>query len=246
MMMSWRSAETVSGRILRLPLRLIPRGLVVPVFGGPNCGLQWVVGSGTHGCWLGTYEGTKPKRLAEALGPGKVFYDLGANVGYYTLLASRIVGAEGKVVSVEPLPRNVAFLRRHVDLNGCGNVQIIELAVSDRVGTAHFSGGAHPSMAQLLRHGALTVQTGMIDSLVREMQVPPPDVIKMDIEGAEARAIKGGWETLARHHPLLFLSTHGEEIHRESCSLLRELGYELEALDGGAPDRASELLAKAS
>ena len=113
----WLSNETRLGRLLRLPLRLLPAGAVVPILSGPLRGRRWVVGAGPHGYWLGTYEADKQRLLQTLLREGDCFFDVGANVGFFTLLASALVGRSGRVVAFEPLPQNLAFLRRHLLLN---------------------------------------------------------------------------------------------------------------------------------
>src|SRR6266568_1109680 len=77
-----------TGRILRTFLRLVPREMVVPVLQGRLRGARWIVGSSTHGCWLGTYESPKQHAFAAALRPGDLVVDAGANAGFYTLLAA--------------------------------------------------------------------------------------------------------------------------------------------------------------
>jgi hypothetical protein len=82
----------LAGRLLRAPLELLPKGLTVRVLQGPARGMKWVVGSGTHGCWLGSYEYSKQRLLRRLIRPGDVVYDVGANVGFYTLLLLRELG----------------------------------------------------------------------------------------------------------------------------------------------------------
>ena len=96
---------------MRWPLRLAPRGRAVPILFGPARGLRWVVGVGLHGCWLGTYEWHKQRRFAREIKPGEVFFDIGANTGFYTLLAAKRTGTGGIVHAFEPNPRNLAPLR---------------------------------------------------------------------------------------------------------------------------------------
>src|SRR6266436_706615 len=122
------------GRVLRWPLQWIPQDAVVPILQGPCAGMRWIVGSSTHGCWLGSYEYEKRKLFEELVGPGDVVYDIGAHVGFYTLLASVLVGHTGRVVAFEPSPRNLAYLRRHLAMNRLNNVTVVEGAVYDHDG----------------------------------------------------------------------------------------------------------------
>ena len=84
--------QSFLGRLLRLPLRLIPKGMILPILQGRMRGKKWVVGAGEHGYWLGSYELEKRKAFERIITPGSVVYDIGANVGYFSLLASVLVG----------------------------------------------------------------------------------------------------------------------------------------------------------
>ena len=90
------------GKLVRVPLRLIPRSTVLPILQGPGRGLRWIVGSYNHGCWLGSYEYEKQLALRELVHAGDVVYDLGAHVGYFSIILSRLVGPTGMVYSFEP------------------------------------------------------------------------------------------------------------------------------------------------
>src|SRR5258708_40084915 len=105
------------GRALRLPLRLLPAGMVVPVVQGPLRGMYWVVGSYNHGCWLGSYEQPAQQIFRKLIHEGSVVYDIGANVGFFTLLASKLSGRSGKVYAFEPVSQNRQMLQSHLELN---------------------------------------------------------------------------------------------------------------------------------
>src|SRR5262249_52878254 len=129
------------GKILRLPLRLIPRNTEVRILQGPLRGKKWIAGSSVHGCWLGSWEYSKQKIFAATVRPGSVVFDIGAHVGFYSLLSSVLVGPEGQVFSFEPVPENLVSLRRHLSLNGVQNCTVLPFAVSDSSGTAQFTLG---------------------------------------------------------------------------------------------------------
>lgn len=229
--------ETFAGKIVRFPFRVLPRDIAVPILQGPLRGKKWIVGAHLHGCWLGSYEWEMQKRVAKELKPGCVFYDLGANVGFYTLLAATLVD-HGRVFAMEPLATNVGYLRRHLKLNGIRNVEVLELAVSDIVGTAQFEAEETRAMGRIGTGGRIQVQTSTLDALLQDGRVAPPDIIKMDIEGAEFLALLGASECFSRHRPKLFLATHGRNVHRECCQLLDSWGYEYRYLSRDSEDRA--------
>ncbi len=130
------SDQSFAGKFFRYPLRLIPSTMRLPILQGTLKGKQWIVGSGQHGCWLGSYEHDKQQLLAKSIAAGSVVFDLGSHAGFYTLLASSLVGPKGKVVAFEPMPQNLSYLKEHLRLNQITNVTVIEAAVSDRNGTA--------------------------------------------------------------------------------------------------------------
>jgi FkbM family methyltransferase len=236
------SNETALGRIARLPLALVPREWVVPILQGPLRGKRWIAGSAVHSCWLGSYEHKKQKRISEEVGRGSVFYDVGANVGIYSLLSSQLVGS-GKVYAFEPVPRNLAYLRRHLKLNNVDNVEVLALAICDVTGQANFEVETTGLMGQLTEGGSVTVSTATLDSLIENGSVAPPDVIKMDIEGAELLALRGASFIFEWYRPVLFLATHGCAVERECRELLATWGYQIEEIGQDSYDR-KELLAK--
>jgi FkbM family methyltransferase len=183
--------------------------------------------------WVGTYESEKAQLLVRHVKPGGTFYDVGANVGFYTLLASRLLGPTGRVIAFEPSPRNLGFLRHHLVLNSATNVEVLDLAISDSEGVTQFSVGDDPKKSKItaaadIAAGDITVRTTTLDRLMGEL--PPPDLIEMDIEGAEYAALCGAEQLLRRSSPAIFLSTHGQDVHKACCELLCTLGYKLQAI----------------
>lgn len=237
------SNKSFLGKALRFPLQLIPAETVVPVLQGRLRGKKWIVGSSHHGCWLGSYEDTKRRYFERTLKQGSIVYDIGANVGFYTLLASVLVGTTGKVFAFEPAPRNLRYLRAHLRLNLVENVRTIEAAVSDRVGVAHFDEASGPCTGRLAEGGELLVRTVSVDELFSIGELPPANFIKVNVEGSEARVLRGAKNMLSVHRPTIFLATHGKETHAECCQLLRSLGYRLEPLGGTSLEETDEVTA---
>lgn len=230
------------GRLIRLPLRLVPPMTPMRILSGPLAGMRWLSTAAPHGCWLGIYERELQRLLATTLRPGEVFFDVGANVGYFSLLGSARVGSAGRVVAIEPLPRNLELLRAHLAMNAIGNVTVVAAAAGDRPGTASFDAQGSPSMGRLAESGE-PVPIVTLDGLVASGSVPAPHVIKMDIEGAESRAVEGARWLLLEHKPALFLSTHGHRQHEACCSMLEQLGYRVRLRRDGRGDGQYEIVA---
>jgi FkbM family methyltransferase len=193
---------------------------------------------------MGIYEYRKQLVFASQIPRGSVVYDVGAHVGFYTLLASRLVGPTGRVVSFEPLPRNVTYLRQHLALNRTTNVQVIEAAVADQDGVLTFAERGSSYMGRLERGGQQQVSTVYLDGLLEHRAIPPPNYLKIDIEGGEVRALNGGLEMLRRYRPTLFLATHGSGPHRECVTLLQNQGYTVKPLIGHDLANTDELVAR--
>jgi FkbM family methyltransferase len=248
----WRMANfhpgSAFGGLVRLPLKLIPKGTAIPVLRGPMKGLRWISDSSNATCWIGAYESEKQRAFCEYLKPGQVFFDLGANVGFYALLASRLVGDGGRIVAFEPAKRNIPYLRRHLAMNDVGNCEVIEAAVSSEEGTAFFEVSTLPVTGHISRTRAESdyeVATVTLDRLFQRGMIPGPQVIKCDIEGGEYEALLGAREILRKCRPLIFLATHGAEVHGRCCQLLRDLGYHLEGLTKDADvESTDELVAQ--
>jgi FkbM family methyltransferase len=191
-------------RLVRLPLQLVPAGTVVPILTGPARGSLWIVGTLTHGCWLGTYERRTQAQLVYGLRPGDVAYDVGANAGFFTLLMSKLVGPAGRVHAFEPHPRNLENLHRHLALNNVANVTVHPVAVGDKTGKATFHCSDDSATGRLARGGELTVDCVALDDL----DIPPPNTVKMDIEGGEGLALCGMTRILRTARPFLVVEGH--------------------------------------
>jgi FkbM family methyltransferase len=226
-----KANRTWVGRAIRSPLALLPKDAVVPIVQGPLRGKKWIVGSCIHSCWLGSYEVAEAAHMANMVKPGSVFFDVGAQAGYHTLLASQLVGRHGLVFAFEPVPTNAANIRRHLALNAVRNVVVVEGAVSDVDGTALFDSGVNLMSGHLCGMGTLSVRSLTLDHEIERGALPEPDFIKIDVEGAEAQVLLGAQNLLASRHPRLFIETHQwipgcESSYRDCCRILEDLHYE--------------------
>lgn len=189
--------------------------------------------------------------LPRIIAPGMTFVDVGANLGYFSLLAAQMVGETGTVVAIEPGERNCRLLYRSVVRNRLRNVQLHPYAISDRRETlVYLAQGSNGTIAPLDADtggpaGGRLVPAIPLDDLVAGLD--RVDVIKLDVEGAEARVLRGAAATLARHRPLVvseFSPLLLEQVSGVSgdvyLSQLLDLGYQLSVVD---PDGAGELIA---
>lgn len=148
--------------------------------------------------------------ITSTLRPGNVFLDIGANVGFFSLVASGIVGDAGQVHAFEPLPNLAKLLRRTVAANDVKNLVIVEAAVGRSVGMVSIAAMADSAYSHLVdganqidnRHGKwrhVSVRAVTVDDYVANVVGRLPRLIKMDIEGSEIEAIEGAKEVLS--HP---------------------------------------------
>lgn len=231
------------GKLLRLPLNLIPKGMVIPVLQGKLRGKKWIVGASVHGCWLGCYEQDKQLLFTKTITKESVVYDIGANVGFYTLLASHIIGEKGKTIAFEPFHRNLCYLKKHLQLNKCNNVAVIEAAVNEQGGVAFFEEGTSSSTGRISEKGSIKIETVKIDTLVSQGKIPPPDFIKIDVEGSELLVLRGAKSMLTHYYPTIFLATHGTNVHKECCDFLESIGYKLQSINKKDIKETDEILA---
>lgn len=198
---------------------------------GAGEGLRFNCGHGPISFVLGTHELGTQRAFEMLVRPGITFYDVGANVGFYCVIVGRLVGSAGRVIAFEPLDDNVRWIEHNARLNGFTNVEARREALGDKDGEASFLVSASSGWGKLAGVGAppsrmvddVTVTLRRLDTLVSEGTIPPPDLIKIDIEGAEADFLRGGVNTLRRWRPILIVDLHG--TNAPIAALLEDLGY---------------------
>jgi FkbM family methyltransferase len=172
---------------------------------------------------------------------GGFFVDIGANFGLHTLLGCELVGATGRVIAVEPVPANLRLLRRNVDLNGYfDRCEIADLALNDG-GCNNVEMSVEPglSLAATLKSNRYSqkvqVKAGAYDQLISS-KFPVPNLVKIDVEGAEHEVLKGATMLLKHGAPLL-IEVHRYELgefgssSEQLSSYLASYGYREERLD---------------
>jgi FkbM family methyltransferase len=199
--------------------------------------------------WLGTYEPELQTAIAELIQPGMVVYDVGANVGYISLLLAHQAGPAGHAFAFEALPDNVARLRQNVALNQLDSrVTIVPAAVvetsrpvrflvgpSDDMGKAEGSAGRQ----EIAYSQAIEVPGLSLDDFVYAQGNPPPQAVKLDIEGGEVLALPGMRRLLQTARPLALIELHGPEAARAAWDGLQAAGYRICRLQRGFPEVAA-------
>ena len=194
--------------------------------------------------WLGTYEPDLQRAIQELVQSGQTAYDVGANVGYVTLLLARQVGRQGAVIAFEPFPANVERLKQnlsaHADL---ARMEVVAAAVVEAAQTVSFLVGASDDTGRVVASAAeapspgnlLAVRGVALDELVFEQGYPPPQVVKIDIEGGEVAALRGMRRLLHQVRPLVLLETHTQACTEAAWQLLTQAGYRLCWMRKGYP-----------
>lgn len=193
---------------------------------GPLQGCRWTLFSGIRFI-RGDFEPTKTEAILQNLHPGDVFWDIGANVGHFSVLASRTVGPAGSVISIEPSPVNLAFLRRNLKLNRCGNVSVHAVAAAAESASLRLDTQSGRGTHHIDPTGDTVVRAESIDGLIGA-GAPPPSFVKIDVEGFEESVLAGMTECLRKHQPKLMVAVHSESLERSTISMLSEFGYRVQ------------------
>lgn len=234
-----RAARTARGnRLVAAALgplvnRMVPsEPTPVTVKSGPARGLKVVIQPREEKFyWAGTHEPRVQDTLVEVLKPGATFWDIGAHCGFFTALASRLVGEAGRVVSFEPCPANRARLVACVEMNGLQNVEVRDVAVAGHDGEVSMKPISTSTTWRIV-----PAESGADDNAVTARRLdglspglPVPDLVKIDVEGAELSVLEGASELLAGRRPPLLIEFHSEQGVTEARELLT--GYSLAEIE---------------
>ena len=195
----------------------------------------------------GIFEEFEISLFSSVLKKGFTVFDIGANVGYYTLLAASKVGELGQVYAFEPEQENFEILNKNITLNGYHNVKLMKYAVSDENGHVEMSLSTdnmgdhrtHKSENAVEGRHSYQVKAVALDSLFED-EATFPDVIKMDIQGFEYFALQGMKELINRTSSLILLSefwpygmsvASGEDSPRLFCEILKSSGFKVFQID---------------
>jgi FkbM family methyltransferase len=186
---------------------------------------------------LGETEKTCQAIVAEKLRPGDVFYDLGANIGFFSLLAARVAGPTGKVFSFEPDIQIAERLRRNATHNDLSNIAIVEMGVWSASGSVNFvsadSSSPDRGVGTFLPNNAaapgIPTRCVSLDDFIQS--APPPNAIKCDVEGAEVEVFLGAGNLLITHHPWIVCELHSRANDQAWRALVGRFGYSFESVD---------------
>lgn len=192
------------------------------------------------GIMRGVAELPVQEALRRSVAPGMTVYDIGADIGFFSLLSARLTGADGRVEAFEPVPDSAEAIRANARLNGFGNIGVHEVAVGDREYTETLLVPADRSWSHLADRGThpdtrrrYEVEVIQLDERIDRGILPPPDVLKLDVEGSEGAVLRGLGRTLRSRPVVIVCELH--ETNAEVCGLLSDMGYAVENLEGTAP-----------
>ncbi|MGC1415971.1 MAG: FkbM family methyltransferase [Candidatus Acidiferrum sp.] len=214
--------------------KLVPRDSLAwaQVQSGPAQGLWLHLNPRTGSTYFeGGCEPEVQEAVQQHLRPGMTFYDVGANIGFFSLLAARLVGKDGRVVAFEADPEIAARLREHVARNEFGWITVEEKAVCAGSGTVFFA-RIDPAISPDRGLGHVvstssgdTVQVSAVSLDDYTRTQPAPDFIKCDVEGAEVEVFRGAMRLLKEKRPGIICEMHTEENRRILLEEFSRLGY---------------------
>ena len=236
---------TASSAWLRGALaRILPNhGIVMPIAGGPLFGRLLCADFSRRPQYLfGTYERAMVRAIRDNLFPGQVAYDVGANIGYMALVMSQRVGPSGHVIAFEPSPRAQRLLSANATRNPGLRFEAFQLALADRTGHEVFSDFSYDLVSRLGDHAAeypdaelVTVPVETLDHLLSAGRLPKPDFVKLDVEGAEGRVVRGMLGIVRDCRPLILAELHEADAAGETTELLLAEGYTSSVVSSSAP-----------
>ncbi len=218
----------------------VMRNRDVTIARGVGAGLRFNTGDSAVSFVMGTHDPLTQLALKLLLKPGMTFYDVGANVGFFSIIAARLTAPGGRVVAFEPLAENARAIVHNAQLNDFTHLEVRQVALGGADGEASFSLSAEPTWGKLTSVGKkpdqytgdTVVPVRRLDGLIEQAGLPAPDVMKIDVEGAELEMLAGAERTLRERRPVLLIELHG--TNREVAGVLESLGYVAAVL--GAPD----------
>jgi FkbM family methyltransferase len=203
---------------------------------GSGAGLHFDAAGSSPGYLFGTSDPDEQACLERFLKPNDVFYDIGANVGFFAVIAARLVGPSGRVYAFEPFPESAAALRKNAALNGFTHLEVVESAVGAVSGKAKVMLGTWSGTNSVVfdhSNGGIEVPVLAIDDF-GPCRRAPPKFVMIDVEGAEIEVLKGMLKTLATSRPVVLCEVHwiGDAVLAFHKEHLAPIGYRIRPLVG--------------
>jgi len=228
------------------------RGLVLlPTLKGPARGLRFALDLQTRiesAYFYGSYDLAITRRLGKICQKGWTIWDCGIYLGYYTCLFARLVGPTGQVVGFEPDPRNLLRAKENSKINGFSNIKYVQVAIGGTSGEIDFIlsdntnshipgvyvGSTVKDYQKIERQDFFTrVRCMTLDEAYLQKDIPHPDLIKIDIEGAEKEALQQIQRLTCEKKPLIVLELHNPECDAAAWEFAQRVGYALRSLETG-------------
>ena len=209
----------------------------IPVWNGPFKGRLLPRQSATNhlSMLFGRYEPAVTSEISRLSQPSMIAYDVGANVGYMTLALAQSLNNDGYVFAFEPVPSNIEFLRKLCSLNNLDDrVAVLPLALGEKPGKQRLVmwGSSEMHFLESAMNGqdtnhcpSVVVDSTSLDAFVFDLKNQPPNLIKIDVEGAEALVLKGAIRTLATYAPMILTEIHGPTNAGNVWDILDALNY---------------------
>lgn len=210
------------GSLGEVEFRIPPRGRVWLSM-KETLGLSWMV--------YGPFEAAEREYASRVVASGSGWaIDVGANVGVFSVAIAQALGPDAQLIAVEPLADNVGRMRRHLSASGIDRVSIVQAALSSQPGYARLWRTPDAAYASLVNGQgpgaeAVNVEVTTLDDVWVRYGRPPVSIVKIDIEGAEVEALRGGALLLAACRPVLLIEIDDDSRMREIESLLSGSGY---------------------
>jgi len=237
-----RRIPVLGGLLSWTSRRLVPANTLiwVQIQQGPAQGLWVRLNPRTgQGLQQGAGEPAMQQALVEHLRPGMTFFDLGANLGFFSLLAARLVGPSGRVVAFEADPEIAARLRENLAYNKFTHAVVEEKAVWSEPTWVSFSrvdsstspdrGLGHVSAGDSPGANTISVEAVSLDQFISSH--PVPDLLKCDVEGTETAVFEGAEQLLRQKRPILLVEIHSPENHRTLTRKFVQFNYDCSNLD---------------
>lgn len=178
------------------------------------------------------------KLLIRVLKEGMTCLEVGGNLGYYAVLESKIVGDKGKVIAIEPSPRNFSYLKHNLEQQNRSNYEVYNFACGDQEGEVKFLVSDKSNRCMVIENGeeipsdleVIKIPIKKLDIFLKEKGIEKIDFIRMDVEGYEMNILEGAMKLLTKFKPIMLVEVHkmimGDDLTKKFFNELKTIGYE--------------------